>query len=279
MIERQYQESISHDGQFQFTHCSEMRTSECEATILNETIDLLLNHKSVRKYTDKPILEEIRNQIIACAQMAPSSSNMQTYTIIEVHDTAIREKMMEISGGQRWVTSAPMLLVFCADLQRANRYFKKMDATALGNTELFTVAIIDTALAAQKALIAAQSFGLGGVIVGGIRNDVNRISQLLQLPDLVFPAFAMCLGYPAENPDMKPRLQLDIIRRHDCYELSDEAELMAAYDKTMQQYYAARETGSHIEPWSERCGQLITDKRRAEVDTYLKKAGFLKQRD
>lgn len=246
-------------------------------TEMNETVQLLLNHKSVRHYTTDPVPEIVRDQIIACAQMAPSSSNMQAYSIIEIHDPSIREGLMAISGGQRWVIAAPMLLVFCADLQRAKRYFKGLDPDVLGNTELFTVSVIDAALAAQKALIAAQALGLGGVIVGGIRNDVAGVSSLLKLPELVFPAFALCLGYPAVEPEQKPRLPMDVILRQDHYEIPDEAERMAAYDEKMQRYYAERETGAHQERWSERCGLLVTDKRRDEVDEFLKKAGFLQQ--
>lgn len=244
---------------------------------MNETVRLLLNHKSIRHYTGDPVPEDVRDQIISCAQMAPSSSNMQAYSIIEVQDPLIREGLMMISGGQRWVKAAPLLLVFCADLQRAKRYFKSLDHDVLGNTELFTVSVIDAALAAQKALIAAQALGLGGVIVGGIRNDVARVSELLKLPELVFPAFAVCLGYPAAEPDLKPRLPKDVILRQDHYEIPGEAERMAAYDEAMQRYYAERETGAHQETWSERCGLLVTDKRRDEVDDFLKKAGFLQQ--
>lgn len=245
---------------------------------MNETIELLLNHRSVRAYTDQAVAPETLARIIACAQMAPSSSHIQAYTIIDVTDCALREAIKAVSGGQRWVTEAPVLLVFCADLHRAGTHFPGLDETILGNTEFLVTGVIDVALAAQKALIAAQSLGLGGVIVGGIRNNVAKISETLGLPSLVFPVFAMCLGYPASVPDQKPRLPQALVLHRNCYDEPAEPELIAAYDQEMKAYYAERESNSHDACWTERCGHLLASKRRDEVDTDLKRAGFLKQK-
>lgn len=245
---------------------------------MNDTIELLLNHRSVRHFTGEPVTPETLAEIVTCAQMAPSSSHIQAYTIIEVTDPHIRSGIRKVSGDQRWVTESPSLLVFCADLHRPGLYFEGLDETTLGNTEFLVTAVVDVALAAQKALIAAQSLGLGGVIVGGIRNDVARISELLQLPKLVFPVFAMCLGFPASQPDRKPRLPQPVILRRNHYDEPSEAELVAAYDSEMREYYADRESGSHDACWTQRCGSLLSSKRRDEVDADLKKAGFLKQK-
>ena len=141
---------------------------------MDKTIELLLNHKSIRKYTDQQVSQETIDIIISSAQMAPTSSHFQAYTIIEVKDLKKRRLLADWAGGQKWVESAPLVLLFCGDLFRAEKYYEDIDKDALTNTESYTVATIDAALAAQKAFIAGQALGLGGVCVGGIRNEVEK---------------------------------------------------------------------------------------------------------
>ncbi len=248
------------------------------STQMNETIKLLLNHRSIRDYTAQQVKPEVLAQIVTCAQMAPSSSHVQAYTIIQITDKTLREEIKTVSGGQRWVTTAPVLFMFCADLNRPRKYFDGVDDELMGNTEFLLMAVADAALAAQKALIAAQSLGLGGVVVGGIRNDTAKIRELLKLPKLVFPLFAMCLGYPADTPDLKPRLPQPVILRQNSYDDVTEAEMISDYDEVMRQYYAERESNVRDDCWSKRCGDFLTSKRRDEVDAVLKEAGFLKQK-
>ena len=169
-------------------------------------IEKLLNHTSVRKYKDKPIEEEKKDIIIRSSQMAPTSSHYQSYSIIEIKSKKTRQILKEISGGQKWVVEAPLVLLYCVDLHRAEKYFEGIDPQALSNLEFYTVAVTDAALAAQKALITAQLLDLGGVFVGGIRNDVERICQELKLPERVAPLFLLCLGYPDQEVGIKPRL-------------------------------------------------------------------------
>ena len=123
----------------------------------NQTIDLLMDHRSIRKYEKKPVSAETVQTILRCAQMAPTSSYLQAYSIIEVTDPAKREVLKTISGGQKWVVEAPLALLFCADLHRCERFLPIQDKNVLHNHELFTVAVADAALAAQKAFIAAQA--------------------------------------------------------------------------------------------------------------------------
>lgn len=244
---------------------------------MNNMIDLLLNHRSIRKYKDNPIDKETIDTIIKCGQMAPTSSHFQTYTIIEVKDKEKRNILYNISGGQTWLETAPLVLLFCADLHRGKKYFENVNPDIFSNTELYTIATVDTALAAQKALIAAQSLGLGGVMVGGIRNDVEKVMKTFQLPDLVYPIFALCLGYPDESPEIKPRLPQKSIHKIDFYNEEKDDELIKQYNNQVQEYYINRTGGKVQDRWTERCGSMLMAKPREKMGKDVRKAGFIKR--
>lgn len=242
---------------------------------MNDTIEMLLNHRSIRKYIDKPISDEIVDTIIDSAQMAPTSSHFQAYTIIEVKDKKKREFLAAEAGGQEWVVEAPLVLLFCGDLHRGKVHYNDVNPKAFKNTEQYTIGTIDAALAAMKALITAQSFGLGGVFVGGIRNNVEGVSKEFELPDLVYPLFALCIGYPDDNPEIKPRLPQAVIRKIDFYDESEDKELIAEYNETMAKYYLDRSTGKDISNWTERCGSYLRGKTRDNVGKHFREIGLL----
>lgn len=242
---------------------------------MNETVKILLNHTSIRKYQDKPIDKDTVDMIIKCAQMAPTSSHFQAYTIIEVRDPKKREALFEVSGGQRWVKEAPLVLLFCADLYRGSEYYEGTDKTVFNNTECYTVAVIDASIAMQKAFVAAQSLGLGGVVVGGIRNDVAALSDQFKLPALVAPLFLLCLGYPDDAPGLKPRLPQEEIHKIDYYDNSNQSLNIDAYNETIKQYYIDRTDGKVDEKWTERCGNALMMKTRDDVGVKFRKKGML----
>lgn len=244
---------------------------------MNDTIKLLMNHMSIRKYQDKPVNRETADTIVKCAQMAPTSSHFQAYTIIEVQDKEIRKTVSEIAGGQKWVAEAPLVLLFCADLNRGKKYYENTDKEVFGNTECYTVAVIDASLAMQKAFIAAQSLGLGGVVVGGIRNDVKALAEIFRLPEMVAPLFLLCLGYPDETPGLKPRLPKEEVHRIDYYDNSKQAGLIDGYNAVVQEYYRKRTGGKSETSWTEHCGQLLMAKTRDDVGVYFRQFGFLKK--
>lgn len=244
---------------------------------MNDMIKLLMNHMSIRKYQDKPVDRETVDTIIRCAQMAPTSSHFQAYTIIEVQDREIRKTVSEIAGGQRWVVEAPLVLLFCADLNRGKKYYENTDKEVFSNTESYTVAVIDASLAMQKAFIAAQSLGLGGVVVGGIRNDVKALSEIFRLPEMVAPLYLLCLGYPDETPGLKPRLPQEEVHRIDYYDDRKQAELIDGYNAVVREYYRKRTDGKSETRWTEHCGQLLMAKTRDDVGTWFRKIGFLKK--
>lgn len=240
----------------------------------NETIDLLLAHRSVREFLDKPVDEETVHTILACAQKAPTSSYLQAYSIIRVEDPAKRAVLAEYAGGQEWVIKAPLVLLFCADLYRQEMLVKPDDPHVLHNTELYTVSVIDAALAAQKALIAAQALGLGGV-----RNETEKMARLFALPEMVFPMFLLCLGYPKTVPPQRPRLAEALICDTDRYPAIPNKQQLADYEEEVRQYFLQASGGRSDRGWTPRCCYAISKKPRYEVDNFLKKAGFMTENE
>jgi len=183
---------------------------------MNETIRLLQSHRSVRKFTDQPVSQAIVDELVKCGQSAATSSFIQACTVIQVEDRVKREQLVELAGNQPYVASAARFLVYCADMNRLKIACEMHNAEMLsGFTEQFITATVDCALFAQNVITAAQSLSIAGVYIGGIRNNIQAVTDLLELPQLVYPVFGMCLGYPAQNPEVKPRLPLSVILKQD----------------------------------------------------------------
>ncbi|MCC5882105.1 MAG: oxygen-insensitive NADPH nitroreductase [Halomonas sp.] len=240
---------------------------------MNSTIELLKSHRSIRKFTDRKIPHELLVELIRAGQAAATSSHIQAYTVIHVTNPANREMIAELAGGQSYVATASDFLVFCADMKRPTEASQRTGANVVrGMTEQLLVASVDTALMAQNVAIAAESEGLGICYIGGIRNNPQEISDLLKLPEHVYPVFGMCLGYPAHEPDVKPRLPVEAILKEDVY--TDDSELVAAFDDAMQTYYGQRKGGNKDTNWSKNLGPLFDSKLRAHMREFLTKRGF-----
>lgn len=242
---------------------------------MNQVIDLLKHHRSIRKFKTTPIAEEQEQAIIMAACHASTSNFIQAFTIIKVTDPAVRHRIATLAGPQPWVDACPLFLVFCADLARAEsacgRHHKKMEK---GSMEQFIIATVDVALAAQNAMIAAESLGLGGVYIGGIRNDPDTVCQLLNIPDDVYPVFGMCIGHPDEAPEKKPRLPLDIVYKKDGYHTRGEVSLMDSYDNTCNAYYIRRDKNARDETWTGQIAQMMEKPLRPHMKGFLNKRGF-----
>ncbi|WP_043529696.1 oxygen-insensitive NADPH nitroreductase [Litchfieldella xinjiangensis] len=240
---------------------------------MNPTIELLKSHRSIRKFTDQKIPHELLLELIRAGQAAATSSHIQAYTVIHVKNPANREKIAELAGGQAYVANASDFLVFCADMKRPTEASERTGANVVrGMTEQLLVASVDAALMAQNVAIAAESEGLGLCYIGGIRNNPQAVSDLLQLPKHVYPVFGMCLGYPAADPDVKPRLPVEAILKEDVY--TDDSELVAAFDDAMLTYYGNRTGGNKETNWSRNLTPLFDSKLRAHMREFLVERGF-----
>jgi nitroreductase len=146
-----------------------------------------------------------------------------------------------------------------------------------GYTEHFISTTVDAALMAQNVLLAAESAGLGGVFIGGIRNDPQGVCGCLQLPDLVYPVFGMCLGWPAQKNAVKPRMPLSMIVHKDSYDVDAIPAQVDAYDETMQDYYASRGANLRASNWSTQTAGAIQGKTREHMLKFLQQRGFLQR--
>jgi len=117
--------------------------------------------------------------------------------------------------------------------------------------------------------------GLGGVFIGGIRNQIDKVADLLRLPALVYPVFGLCLGYPDQTPEIKPRLPLSVVLKQDRYDDSGDPELISAYDRVVQTYYRTRSGGTKEMTWSQQMADLLRKEARPHMREFLHKRGFL----
>ena len=245
---------------------------------MNHIIDLLINHRSIRKFTNTPIGDDLLYQLIAAGQGAASSSFLQGVSIMRVTDPEKRSAFKEITGGQAYVETAPEFLVFCADLSRPMRCCTEHGGSpSEGLTEHFIIATVDVALYAQNVAVAAESAGLGICYIGAIRNDAARSAELLDLPQQVYPVFGMCIGWPDQDPEVKPRLPVSVVLKENSYSIDGEAEAIAAYDEEMRTYYATRSANIKIQGWSEQMAGLLGKESRLHMRPFLESKGFLKR--
>ncbi|MUT68009.1 oxygen-insensitive NADPH nitroreductase [Paenibacillus sp. NEAU-GSW1] len=242
---------------------------------MNETIQLLLNHRSIRKYKETPVSEEQLDAILGAAQHASTSSNMQAYSVIGVTEPEIKNKLAELAGNQAYVAGCPLFLVWCADLYRYEKAQSlHMRDKQPSTVEHFIIATVDAALAAQNAAVAAESLGLGIVYIGGIRNNPQQVSELLGLPEHVYPVFGMCVGVPDQEPLTRPRLPRDAVYHANKYNTACQSEAITTYDETMSAYMSERTDGKAATSWSEAMAAK-TGAQRLHMRPFLRDQGFM----
>lgn len=237
---------------------------------MTPTIDLLCSHRSIRAFTEQGIDEAQRSAIIAAAQAASTSSFLQCSSIIRITDPAKREQLVQLTGGQPWVSAAAEFWVFCADF---NRHQQICPDAQLGRAEQLLLGCVDTALMAQNAMVAAESLGLGGVFIGGIRNSIAQVTELLDLPKFVLPLFGFCVGHPADAPDVKPRMPQAMLVHENSYQPVDK-KVLAQYDEQITAYYQQRDSNQRSETWSQLIQRLIIKETRPFILDYLHQQGW-----
>ena len=175
---------------------------------MNDVIRQLLERKSVRVYEDREIGETEKQMILEAACQAPTAGNQQLYTILDITDQRIKEKLVETCDNQPFIATAKLVLIFCADCKKWYDAFRYADCQprnpAVGDLLL---AVSDANIAAQNAVTAAQSLGIGSCYIGDIMENCEAQRELLNLPEYVFPAAMVVFGYPTEQQKTreKPR--------------------------------------------------------------------------
>lgn len=237
---------------------------------MTPTIDLLRSHRSIRAFTDQPITDEQRGAILDAAQGASTSSFLQCSSIIRITDPALREKLVHYTGGQKYVASAAEFWVFCADFNRNQQINPQAE---LGLAEQLLLGCVDTALLAQNAMTAAESLGLGGVFIGGIRNQVDDVITLLNLPKFVMPLFGFCIGYPAQDHQVKPRMPHSMLVHENSYQPLDK-QTLAQYDEQLADYYLQRDSNARRDTWSDLIIRTLKKEQRPHMLDALHRQGW-----
>ena len=201
---------------------------------MNDVIRQLLERKSVRVYEDREIGETEKQMILEAACQAPTAGNQQLYTILDITDQRIKEKLVETCDNQPFIATAKLVLIFCADCKKWYDAFRYADCQprnpAVGDLLL---AVSDANIAAQNAVTAAQSLGIGSCYIGDIMENCEAQRELLNLPEYVFPAAMVVFGYPTEqqkNREKPRRAQMRHIVHENGYRAMDAEELQHLFE-------------------------------------------------
>jgi nitroreductase len=206
----------------------------------NTVIETLLRHRSVRAYLPTALPQATLETLVAAAQSAATSSNLQTWSVVAVEDAARRDRLSLLAADQAFIRQAPLFLAWVADLSRLARVGAASGRTleGLDYLETFMVALIDAALAAQNAVVAAEALGLGTVYVGALRNHPEAVAAELGLPPNAMAAFGLAVGYadPAVPSGVKPRLPQRLVLHRERYVPGNEADAVARYDAALSAF-------------------------------------------
>ncbi|ABA23640.1 Nitroreductase [Trichormus variabilis ATCC 29413] len=226
----------------------------------NDSIGTILSHRSVRSYLPDPLPPGIIELLVAAAQSAPTSANLQSWSVVAVEDEERKQELYRFSNNQAHVKQAPVFLVWLADLGRLAQIAdsRGLAHVALEYTELLVKAIVDASVAAQNVTVVAESLGLGTVYIGAIRNHTQEVATLLNLPPFVFPVFGQCLGFPNPEvqPAVKPRLPQQAILHRETYKLAEQEDAIARYNDIMKQFYTEQNMNVAGD-WSEHSAERI----------------------
>jgi nitroreductase len=252
--------------------------------IMDKISDILLNRRTIRKYKQMPVAESLLLELLNESCRASTTGNMQVYSIIITRDEEKKRELAPCHFNQRMVTEAPVVLTFCADFNRFDKWCLLRKAEpGYDNFLSFMTAAIDALLVSQTFCIAAEARGLGICYLGTTTYLAHKIIEVLQLPAGVVPVTTITLGWPDEKPEQVDRLPLEAVIHYETY--SDYTE------STIEMYYREKEERSDSAQFikennKESLSQVFTDVRYKKEDNVyfsnmllqvLKQQGFMNQ--
>lgn len=242
----------------------------------------MAEHRSHRKFAARPVDPALLRVLFACALSAPSKSDLQQADIIHVADRAKVKAIADSIPDMPWIANAPVFLVFCGNNRRL-RQVAEWCGKPFVNEHLdhFMNAAVDAALVMMSFIRAAEAVGLGACPISHVRNHPQELSQLLNLPDAVFPVAGLCVGYPAEAGRITPRLPLEVTVHTDRYDETAVKEKIDAYDRRRhallpyrKQRYADRYANVEFYGWSEDKARQYSVPERADFGAFIRSHGF-----
>lgn len=248
-----------------------MSTHETVLSVLN-------NHRSVRAFTDQPLPDGLLDRLLETGFRASTSSNMQATTVISMTDPAVKKPLAALCADQKQIHQSAAFLVFCADLHRLQLACAMRDVpnVDISFAESYTVAVVDTALVMQNVAVAAESAGLGICMIGAMRNNPSEVGELLSLPTGVLALAGFCIGYPADESEIKPRLSPAAKVSENAY--PDEDTLRRGidnYDQVQSAWYAERGMHDKDTRWSAVMSRRVPGMaKRADLTTFLHEQGL-----
>lgn len=237
--------------------------------------ELLRNHASVRIYDGVQLSREVVEDLVETAQMAATSHFVQAYSVIWVTDAEKKEKLGLLSSNPRQYETSGGAFVFCVDFKRLQAAGKLEGVDIVADSaENVLVGVADVALFAQNFVVAAESMGYGICYIGGVRNNPAEISELLNLPDHVFPLFGLTIGVPARRNEVKPRLPVAAVLHENEYDADKYDTLLPAYNETLEAYYNSRSSNRKIDNWTKQMADFLIEQRRPFLKDFLASKGF-----
>ena len=247
--------------------------------IHNETIDHQVNHRTIRAFKDQKLTQDQLTTLYEAARHTSTSLFMQQFSIIHVTDPRIRKQIREISG-QQYVGANGDLFVFIVDLYRNQQIRKQLgnDDGRLHTTDIFMQALEDTVLAVQNFLTAAESMGLGGVILGSIKNNPAKLVKVLGLPKMTLPMLGIQVGVPDQKPQLKPRLPLQFTTFENQYPHEFNVNDLQDYDSHVTRYYDLRDANRRIDSFTHQINGAKLNKgdpdKRDEIGQVMRDQGL-----
>lgn len=241
-----------------------------------------LEHRSHRRYAERPVPPELLQVLFACAFSAPSKSDLQQADIIHVSDAARRRAIVETIPDMPWIMNAPVFLIFCANNRRI-RQIGEWRGKPFVNEHLdhFMNAAVDAGLVMMNFIRAAEAAGLGTCPISAVRNRADTVSGVLELPKGVFPVAGLCAGYPAEAGRITPRLPLNVTVHEDRYSESELREKIEAYDRRRhavlpyrRQRNIERFGEAPFYGWSEDKARQYAVPERTDFGAFIRRQGF-----
>ena len=248
---------------------------------MNPVLETLFKHRSIRKYKNQPLEDEKLQYIIKAAQAAPSWCNGEQVSIIVVKDQTLKDKIRDYCWGQTYISTCSIFMVFCADFYRVCLAFQKAGKTQadfdkyMSNIDTLIIGSHDVGISLQNATVAAESMGLGTCHIGVIRLKSLEITKELNLPKYCIPLVGLCVGYPDDDPGLKPRIPPKGVCFENKYSTENAKAGVDEYDEIFKKYLSERESNSRDSNWSESISNTYT--KFAIQDDYelLKQQGFI----
>ncbi|MCW5604861.1 MAG: nitroreductase family protein [Burkholderiales bacterium] len=247
-----------------------------------EELAHIAGHRSHRKYAQRPVTPELLRLLFACAFSAPSKSDLQQADILHVADRAKVQAVADMIPDMPWIANAPVFLVFCGNNRRI-RQIGAWRGKPFVNEHLdhFMNAAVDAGIVMMNFIRAAEAVGIGCCPISAVRNHAGQLSELLALPDGVFPVAGLCAGYPAETGRISARLPLEVTVHTDRFDETSIREKIDAYDRrrhALQPYrkqrHAQRYDESAFYGWSEDKARQYSVPERADFGAFIRRQGF-----